>query len=593
MPRPVNCDEIDSGSNPEPDQTPAAVIYLRVSTKEQAEMGGEAEGFSIPAQRAACLRKAESLGAVVDEEFVDRGESAKTAQRPELLRMLRYLQEHPKRFVIVHKVDRLARNRADDIAISMEIQKSGAQLVSCSENIDETPSGLLLHGIMSAIAEFYSRNLATEVMKGIDQKAMTGGTVRKSPIGYRHVRQMQDGRELRSVEIDPERGPLVRWAFEAYATGDWTLPLLREELTDRGLTTRPGPHTPARPISRSALHGVLRNPYYTGVVVHRGVQYPGKHEPLINKELFALVEAALTAHNHAGERQYVHNHYLKGSVFCGSCGSRLAVEYSRSRNGNIYDYFYCLGRQRNPRSCNWRAVRVQTVEQRIVDHYRDIQLTPERIAQTMGILRGALSSRRQEAEAAERVESLRIQRLSGEREKLLRLHYAEAVPIDLFKQEQERITRELENARKQLATVSIAFDAIEQNMNRALALAKDCHAAYVGASPEIRRQFNQAFFHKLNVHEDGEVTHDLAEPFKILLDPQLARRLSQDANAQNGASNAAEPGKAISENDLTQSEAVGSNFDTVVGAPGFEPGTSSLSETRSNQLSYAPTDQRV
>ena len=69
-----------------PDETaPArAVIYLRVSTKEQAEMGGEAEGFSIPAQRAACLRKAEGLSAVVDEEFVDRGESAKTANRPEL-----------------------------------------------------------------------------------------------------------------------------------------------------------------------------------------------------------------------------------------------------------------------------------------------------------------------------------------------------------------------------------------------------------------------------------------------------------------------------------------------------------------------------
>ena len=70
-----------------------AVIYLRVSTKEQAEMGGEAEGFSIPAQRDACRRKAESLGAVVAEEFVDRGESARTANRPELLRMLGYLRE--------------------------------------------------------------------------------------------------------------------------------------------------------------------------------------------------------------------------------------------------------------------------------------------------------------------------------------------------------------------------------------------------------------------------------------------------------------------------------------------------------------------
>ena len=65
-----------------------AVIYLRVSSKEQAEKGGEAEGFSIPAQREGCKRKAASLSAAVIEEFVERGESAKTADRPELQRLL-------------------------------------------------------------------------------------------------------------------------------------------------------------------------------------------------------------------------------------------------------------------------------------------------------------------------------------------------------------------------------------------------------------------------------------------------------------------------------------------------------------------------
>ena len=251
------------------------------------------------------------------------------------------------------------------------------------------------------------------------------------------------------------------------------------------------------------------------------------------------------------------------------------MTYSRSRNGNIYDYFYCLGRQRNPQSCGWKAARVRTVEQRVADHYREIQLTPERIAETRGVLKEALSTRRQEAEAAEHVQSLRIQRLSDEREKLLRLHYAEAVPIDLFKHEQERITRELEDAREQLAAVSISFDAIEQNMNRALALARDCHAAYEGASPDIRRQFNQAFFDKLHVHDDGEVTHDLAEPFKILLDPRLAKRLSRNAlNDEGRGSSEDDSTEEIDENGLTQDEAVGSNFKTMVEHSGIEPLTS-------------------
>ena len=95
-----------------------------------------------------------------------------------------YVKANKVSYCIVHKVDRLARNRADDVSIHLALQQCGVMLVSASENIDETPSGMLLHGIMSTIAEFYSRNLATEVAKGMNQKAIGGGTNGRAPIGY-------------------------------------------------------------------------------------------------------------------------------------------------------------------------------------------------------------------------------------------------------------------------------------------------------------------------------------------------------------------------------------------------------------------------
>ncbi|HKP90647.1 MAG TPA: recombinase family protein [Thermoleophilaceae bacterium] len=166
-----------------------AVIYLRVSSSQQADKDYDAEGYSIPGQRDACRRKAAALRAEVAFEYVDRGESAKTANRPALQAMLAQVEQDPDiAYVIVHKVDRLARNRADDVAIVMRIRAAGAQVVSASENIDETPSGLLLHGIMSSIAEFYSRNLASEILKGSTQKAKAGGTPTRAPIGYLNVR---------------------------------------------------------------------------------------------------------------------------------------------------------------------------------------------------------------------------------------------------------------------------------------------------------------------------------------------------------------------------------------------------------------------
>jgi len=242
---------------------------------------------------------------------------------------------------------------------------------------------------------------------------------------------LADGKPATMFEVT------VKWAFEAYADGDRTLRRLLAELRERGLTNRPGPRTPAKPIGKTVLHRMLTNPYYIGVVIYQGVSYPGKHEPLISTQLFERVQSALKAHNCAGERQYVHNHYLKGSIFCGTCGSRLAVTNSRNRHGTVYDYFYCLGRQYNPQSCTWSVVRLRKVEQLVVDHYRTVQLPPERIAEVRDVLKQALSTRRVEAEAAEQSLTLRIQRLTDERQKLLQLHYAEAVPVDLGKDQLE------------------------------------------------------------------------------------------------------------------------------------------------------------
>lgn len=130
-----------------------AVSYLRVSTKEQADREGDPEGYSIPAQREANTRRAETLEASIVAEFVDRGESARSADRPQLQALLAYLVENQIDYVIVHKVDRLARNRVDDVEINLAIRAAGAALVSATENIDETPNGMLLHGIMSSFAE--------------------------------------------------------------------------------------------------------------------------------------------------------------------------------------------------------------------------------------------------------------------------------------------------------------------------------------------------------------------------------------------------------------------------------------------------------
>jgi site-specific DNA recombinase len=499
----------------------SAVIYLRVSTKEQAQKGGEAEGFSIPAQREACRRKAKALGATVVDEFVDRGESARSAKRPELQKMLAYVKEDPVTYVIVHKVDRLARNRVDDVEINLALQAAGATLVSCSESIDETPSGTLLHGIMSSIAEFYSRNLAAEVMKGLVQKAKKGGTVGKAPVGYRNVRIFDRGRETRTIEIDEERAPLVRWAFEVYATGDWSLTRLTNALQRKGLTNRPTTHYAEKPITRASIHRMLHNRYYIGKVTWQGVEYDGAHPTFISQDTFRRVQEILTAHNVAGEKQRVHNHYLKGSVWCEHCGSRLCITKTTNRHGTTYMYFFCVGRNQKRTGCGLRAVQIDKVEKYVEEKWRHVKIDPKYADLLKEILGEEFASRRHQAEADHVSARNSITRLNEQRRKLLEAHYEGAISIDLLREEQTRISKELDAAEALLKASEVRFETIETTLQECLAFLTDCHQAYLNAPNSVRRRMNQAVFERFLVGNDGTAEAELTPTFKFLLDPEL------------------------------------------------------------------------
>ena len=507
----------------DPPRTAAvAVSYLRVSTREQAEKGGTDEGFSIPAQRDATRRKAEQLGAGIVEEFIDAGASAKSSDRPELMRMIQYVKANKVSYCIVHKVDRLARNRADDVSIHLALQQCGVMLVSATENIDETPSGMLLHGIMSTIAEFYSRNLATEVAKGMNQKAIGGGTNGKAPIGYLNIRTRDElGRELRTIQLDPERAPMIEWAFKAYASGNWSVSQLHDELTSRGLRSLPTPKRPAKPLAVSSVHRLLTNPYYKGDVVYRGTRYKGNHPPLIPAEVWYQVQSVLTAHQCAVEATQVHGHYLKGTIHCGQCGSRLIVSNAKNRHGNVYCYFVCSGRHSKRTDCTRQAMLIEDVEKLVEDYYKRVQITPAQQDALAGMLHHEFDRlMAAETDELERLTSNR-NRLEGEQDRLMQAHYADAIPLTVLKREQDRITAELDKVTRRIDAHYGDYADARAHLDDALGLLANCADIYSRCDDTNRRLCNQAFFTKVFIDEDNELRVEHNRPFEMLLDPQV------------------------------------------------------------------------
>lgn len=554
--------ESDAHSN----DTPRALLYLRVSTAEQAKRGGEAEGYSLPAQREACARKAESLGAIIVDEYVEPGESGRTDKRPALQAMLKRIKEQRDvDMVIVHKINRWARNRYDDALLGLTLRKAGVQFVSAAENIDGTPAGMLLHGILASYAEFESANLALEVIKGSTQKAKAGGTPRLAPLGYLNTGTIIDGREVRTVILDPERAELVRCAFEAYATGDYSLVRLLDELTEKGLTTKPNRRCPPHPLHLSKLHLLLQNPYYKGVVRYRGVEYQGKHEPLVSADTFEQVQVILQSHRN-GEKQRTHNHYLRGTLFCGFCDARLCFTNAKGKSGGHYPYYFCLSRHKNG-GCHQPYMPVAEIEKEITRYYQGIQLDPSEAEELRELIRSS-AERIAKANSKEIArQQRRLNRLNNERLKLLQLQYGDAVPLDLFKAEQERIGREMADAQRIIQERQAEYVSIEQNLGKALRIASDCGRLYATAPPMVKRLFNQAIFEKLLVEGGRVVKAELAEPFAKLVEAAEFRRLARQITDSDIA-----PGQFYRrESPPLVSVSGGLNNDLLVGDRGFEP----------------------
>jgi site-specific DNA recombinase len=354
-----------------------AALYCRVSTEEQAT-----EGLSIQAQREALREYAARHNLEVVAEFIDEGESARTAQRPQFQAMIRAAKQKPKPFdvILVHKSDRFARNREDAIIYKSLLRREcGIDVVSITEPLDtSSPIGRLMEGILEVIAEFYSLNLAQEVRKGMTVRASQGRGLGQCPFGFT---MDEDGR-LRHV---PEETEIVRWIFEEYARGDLGLLKIAEFLRTQGPAVF---GQAALRMKWSSVHvrKIIQNPLYAGTFVWNRTQtidgkrkrprdprewviVEGQVPQVVSRELFDRANEMLRRRR--GRRSETTGDYLlRGLVFCRDCGSSMS-HYSmqwRTKAGvrKVKHKLVCT-RYLHSKQCYFNHVDLELLEKTVLD----------------------------------------------------------------------------------------------------------------------------------------------------------------------------------------------------------------------------------
>ena len=234
---------------------------------------------------------------------------------------------------------------------------------------------------------------------------------------------------------------------------------------------------------------MLAHPFYLGVVQWGGIRYAGQHKALVPHRLFDRVQQTLRSRDVAGVRQRRHNHYLKGLLQCGECGRRLSLTLAKGS----YLYFYCLGQRRTARTgCRQPYVLSGDAEALVEDLYRQVQLPPSWVRRLTEELEAEIVERQTEASERRIVLTKTLARVAEERGKLLQAFYANAIPLDLLKAEQDRIGVAEQAAKAELEAVEGHLDGWQDALRTAIRLAGNCHAAYMKARPSVRRRFNDA-----------------------------------------------------------------------------------------------------
>lgn len=512
-----------------------AVLYLRVSSKGQVDTDYDPEGISLPAQRISCTRKAEQLGLTVIGEYVEPGRSAtEMTKRVAFQQMLeRVSRQHDVDAIIVHDLSRFARNRIDDAIVMADLRKRGVTLISATESIDATPVGQLMHGLLAAFNEYRSAKDGAEVSYKMGQKAMSGGTLGRAPLGYLNVTDNIEGRKINTIAIDEERAPFVKLAFDLYARGQMTFQDIADELTDRGLLTRATARWPAGPVSDSKIHQMLRDRYYLGEVRYKGEYYEGRHEALIDVKLFDRVQELLDTRGYSSERRRKHDHYLKGTIWCGRCrleadtNRRMILMHINSKTKATYSYFFCRGVQDH--ICDAPYSNIDRIEEAVERHYKSLTLRPEFVQAVRALMEAAVNDQIGAQKMLQEQVKAQLKRLATQEDNLIDLAADGGIDTSRVRSKLRDIARQRKDLEAELASVTDDIAPGMAYIDAHLELLTQPYELYRYASDQTRRMLNQAIFKHVYVVNEEVIGDELNTPMRELLASQRGWSVFEEA----------------------------------------------------------------
>lgn len=307
-----------------------AILYIRVSTDEQAD-----KGYSLKHQEERLQKYCEMQGYKVVDVFRE-DYSAKTFNRPQFTKLLSYLKKIRSRpeLLLFTKWDRFSRNTGDAYGMINTLNKLGVDPQAIEQPLDLTiPENKIMLAFYLAAPEVENDRRALNVFVGMRRAKKEGRWMATAPRGYKNI-TTEEGKR---IIIPSDDADTMRWAFKQLATGNFHLDVIRQLCNKKGLKC-----------GRDNFWKIVKNPVYCGKIFipaykdEEAIIVRGIHEPLISEELFEQVQDVLSGKKRLPYSSRTKEEFpLRGFLTCPSCGKNLTGSASKGGSGIRHFYYHC------------------------------------------------------------------------------------------------------------------------------------------------------------------------------------------------------------------------------------------------------------
>ncbi len=346
------------------------VVYARKSTEDREDR----QVLSINSQIEEVQRRFPELEIV---EIIRESKSAyKPYNRPEFQRMVEMFQEGKVQGLLAWHPDRLSREPISG-GMVMHLLDKGliGDLRFASYHFHNSPEGKMMLAITLSQSKYSSDKQSVDVKRGMVKKCQLGSMPTKPPLGYMPDRWAEKGHKKHLQ--DPERFDLVRRMWDLMLTGQHTVASIVRSANEWGLTTRPTKHRPAQAVSKSTVHAIFRNPYYTGQFEWNGETYSGDYPSMVTREEFERIQEMLGGRHIPRPQKY--ESLTSGLIKC-PCGGSVTVDHQKrfvkiTGAHEFYEYARCT-RQKKGQACDEPAAKLEDIEAQMEERLRNVRVSP-------------------------------------------------------------------------------------------------------------------------------------------------------------------------------------------------------------------------